>query len=87
MDKWHDMCLVSRMIRENIVGLMAECKWRSEALDLSVLKELRRKADVFNRNRRKTYYYLFSRSGFTEAVHEEAERDESIVLVELKDLL
>ena len=77
MDKWHDMCLVSRMIRENIVGLMAECKWRSEALDLSVLKELRRKAD----------YYLFSRSGFTEAVHEEAERDESIVLVELKDLL
>lgn len=67
--------------------LMAECKWRSEALDLSVLKELRRKADVFNRNRRKTYYYLFSRSGFTEAVHEEAERDESVVLVELKDLL
>ena len=66
--------------------LFAECKWRSEALDLTVLKELRRRADLFCRERGRSYYYLFSRAGFTKAVLEEAGRDERVVLVSLRDL-
>ena len=66
--------------------LVAECKWRSEALDLTVLKELRRRADLFCRERGRSYYYLFSRAGFTKAVLEEAGRDERVVLVSLREL-
>jgi hypothetical protein len=67
--------------------MMCECKWRNEVLDLSVLNELRRKTEVFSKNRNNTWYYLFSKSGFTKAVLEEAEKDEKIVLVDLKELM
>ncbi len=81
-----------RQVEINLVAqdgkdyLFAECKWRSEALDLTVLKELRRRADLFCRERGRSYYYLFSRAGFTKAVLEEAGRDERVVLVSLRDL-
>lgn len=67
--------------------LICECKWREEALNLPVLRELRRKADVFNRNRGATWYVLFSKSGFTGAVWEEAAGDEKILLVGLEELM
>lgn len=64
-----------------------ECKWRNEKLDISVLRELKAKADIFGKDRNDTYYYLFSKSGFTEAVKEEAKSDNSIVLVALNDIM
>lgn len=67
--------------------LMCECKWRNELVDLSVLQELRRKADVFSGKRNQTWYVLFSKSGFTSAVKKEAERDEKILLVTLDDMI
>ena len=67
--------------------LMCECKWRNELVDLSVLQELRRKVDVFPGKRNQTWYVLFSKSGFTSAVVEEAERDEKILLVDLDDMI
>jgi AAA+ ATPase superfamily predicted ATPase len=66
--------------------LMCECKWRNELLDLSVLQELRRKTELFRGKRNHTWYYLFSKSGFTKAVLEEAKRDKTIVLVDLEKL-
>lgn len=63
--------------------LICECKWRNEKLDMSVLKGLREKADVFKRNRNKTWFVLFSKSGFTDAVIEEAERSSDIILADL----
>lgn len=67
--------------------LICECKWREDSLNLSVLRELQRKADVFRRNRGKTWYVLFSKSGFTGAVREEAAKDERILLVGLEELM
>ncbi len=67
--------------------IFGECKWRNEKLDLSVLRELKIKADIYSKNRKCTYYVLFSKSGFTDAVITEANSDDSIMLVELSDLM
>jgi Holliday junction resolvase len=67
--------------------IACECKWRNEVLDLSVLNELRRRTDVFSKRRGQTWYYLFSKSGFTKAVLNEAADNENIVLVDLKELM
>lgn len=67
--------------------LFGECKWRNEKLDISVLKDLKAKADVFRINRKNSYYVLFSKSGFTEAVLNEVRSDDSILLVDLAELM
>ncbi|MBQ3513244.1 MAG: ATP-binding protein [Lachnospiraceae bacterium] len=67
--------------------IFGECKWRNEKLDLSVLRELKAKADIFSKNRKSTYYVLFSKSGFTDAVINEAKADSSILLVDLDELM
>ncbi len=67
--------------------IICECKWRNEKLDLAVLKKLKEKADVFNKKRNNTWYVLFSKSGFTNAVIEEAEKDKNIILVDLDKLM
>jgi len=67
--------------------LFCECKWKNELLDLSVLNGLREKADVFSRNRNESWYVLFSKSGFTESVREEAKKDSKIILIDLQEIL
>lgn len=67
--------------------IFGECKWRNEKLDLPVLRELKAKADLFSRSRNNTYYVLFSKSGFTEAVINEAESGSSILLVDLNKIM
>ncbi len=67
--------------------IFGECKWRNDKLDINVLRELEAKADIFRKNRNRTYYILFSKSGFTEAVVNEAESNDNIKLVDLVDLM
>lgn len=67
--------------------LIGECKWRNEKLDLSVLRNLKEKADIFNKNREHTWFMLFSKSGFTQAVIEEAKRDDCLLLVDMDALM
>ena len=67
--------------------LFGECKWRNDKLDISVLKDLKAKADAFRINRKNSYYVLFSKSGFTEAVLNEVRSDDSILLVDLAELM
>ena len=67
--------------------LICECKWRNEKLDLSVLKGLKEKADIFMKKRNNTWYVLFSKSGFTDAVTDEAKKDNHIILVDLHDII
>lgn len=67
--------------------LFGECKWRNELLDHSVLKKLKEKAEVFHDNRQDTWFYLFSKSGFTEAVKDDAKKDDGIVLVGVDEML
>ena len=67
--------------------LIGECKWRNEKLDLSVFQTLKEKADVFSKNRDRTWFVLFSKSGFTQAVIEEAEKNNSLILVDMNELM
>lgn len=76
--------LVARDGKDYIFG---ECKWRNEKLDISVLRKLKEKADIFSKNRNNTFYALFSKSGFSEAVIEEAMVDSSIILVDLDEIM
>ena len=66
--------------------MICECKWKNELLDYGVLEDLKKKADAFSINRENTYYVLFSKSGFTQTVVDEASRDENIILVNLNDI-
>ena len=66
---------------------MCECKWRNEKLDISVLNKLKENADVFRKKRENTWFVLFSKSGFTDAVIEEAEKDKNIILVDINKLM
>lgn len=67
--------------------IIGECKWRSEKLDLSVLTKLYEKADVYSKKRDHTWYALFSKSGFTDAVIEEAKKNDQLILVDLQQLV
>lgn len=67
--------------------LICECKWRNEPLDLSVLKSLQKKADVFRKHRENTWYILFSKSGFSDAVIAEAKNNNRIIPVDLDDIV
>lgn len=67
--------------------IFGECKWRNEKLDLSILRELKTKADIFSKNRNNTFYFLFSKSGFTDAVKNEVNADNSVILVDLSDIM
>ena len=67
--------------------IFGECKWKNEKIDLSVLRDLKEKADLFSKDKNSTYYILFSKSGFTEAVMNEAKPDRSIMLVDLKEIM
>jgi hypothetical protein len=66
--------------------LFGECKWRNEKIDYSVLEQLRLKADIFNSKRDNTYFALFSKRGFSDAVLSEAAKNENILLYSLGDL-
>lgn len=67
--------------------LICECKWRNEKTDLSVLKELKDNADIFNKKRGNTWFVLFTKAGFTDAVIKEAEADPNIILVDINKIM
>lgn len=67
--------------------LICECKWKNELLDYRVYDELQYKADVFCKDRENTWFVLFSKSGFTKAVEDEAKKDDNVILVTLEDLI
>lgn len=63
--------------------IFGECKFTNEAFDMQQLKKLQSKVFVEG----EIYFYLFSLSGFTEAVKEYAANAGNVVLVSAKDLL
>ncbi len=83
----HSQVEIDLVANDNNDYLICECKWRNEKLDLAVLNKLREKADAFNNKRVNTWFVLFSKSGFTDAVREEAEHCSDIILVDLNDLM
>ena len=67
--------------------LICECKWRNELTDRRVYEELKQKADVFRKRRHDTWYVLFSKSGFSSGLIQEARNDPRLLLVTLEELL
>lgn len=67
--------------------LLGECKWRNEAVDYTVLSDLREKADIFCKQRDRTWFVLFSKSGFTDAVLEASLQSDDIILITPDDML
>jgi hypothetical protein len=67
--------------------LLGECKWSLSPVGADVLGNLEKKitANTELSSYKKHLLYLFSRSGFTEALRKEAQR-KGVVLVELKDM-
>ena len=66
--------------------LIGECKWRNEPVDASVLTGLREKTDAFYTSRDKTWFVIFSKSGFTNSVKEEAQKNEDVLLIDLQEM-
>lgn len=65
--------------------IIGECKWRQELVKQKVLSDLQRKAALLTFAEDK-YYCLFSKTGFSEALIEEAKSDKKLALVSLDDM-
>jgi AAA+ ATPase superfamily predicted ATPase len=67
--------------------IFCECKWRNELMKVSVFRDLEKKADIFSPNRKKTWFFLFSKSGFEQELVELANVKEGLVLIDLEGLV
>jgi len=67
--------------------IFGECKWTNEIMKSNVLEQLERAADVFREKRENTWFYLFSKSGFSPELIKRASVEENIVLVALDDIM
>lgn len=77
---------IDLIAREGSDYLMCECKWRNELVDCNVLKVLEKKANVFSEHRNKTWYVLFSKTGFTENLLEEVNKRNDVILITLNEM-
>ncbi len=66
-------------------ALFGECKWKNENMGINVLELLIKKSKLFNQYKNK-YYFLFSKSGFTQELKHAALKMENVQLVELKTI-
>lgn len=82
----HEQVEIDLIAQDGKDYLICECKWRNEKTDRAVLNALRKKADVFSEGRGRTWYVLFSKSGFTKDVVESAKQTDDIILVSLSDM-
>ena len=65
-------------------GIFCECKFRNELFDLSEFNDLLEASAIFTQTTEK-YYYLFSKSGFTQAVKDKT-KNYNVKLVTIDDL-
>ncbi|MBE5822298.1 MAG: hypothetical protein E7311_06930 [Clostridiales bacterium] len=68
-------------------AIFAECKWENDAVGKDIFKILEERANqaIFSQIKNK-YYFLFSKSGYTNELKESIKGREDIRLVELEDL-
>lgn len=85
--KTHKQVEIDLIANDGKDYLICECKWRNEKTDLGVLNELRENADIFNKKRDNTWFVLFTKVGFTDAVLKEAESDPNIILVDMNKIM
>lgn len=66
-------------------AVFGECKWTNEKVDLGVLETLVHRSELFAY--KKTYLYLFSKSGFTKGCVDRANELGNVSLVTYQDIL
>jgi AAA+ ATPase superfamily predicted ATPase len=64
-------------------AIFCECKWTNEPVGADVLNELIEKSKMFKHEEK--YYFLFSKSGYREALKKEA--GSNVKLIEFKDMV
>ena len=91
--RWWGVNAVTK--REEEIGVVAaskdglivgECKWQNEEAGHKVYMELRNKTSIPPFAGKDIYYYIFSKSGFSAALAEDAKNDARLALVSLDDL-
>ncbi len=66
--------------------LVAECKWSNKKVGTNILNDLRQKtAHPFFKNAQRIYYFIFSKSGFTDSLKKE--NDPNLFLIDLNDMM
>jgi len=80
-----DVVAISDEARAVLVG---ECKWSTRPVGMDIFDELRRKAQLLQREGfwDQVHYALFSRAGFTKALQETAVQ-EGVILISSQDLV
>jgi AAA+ ATPase superfamily predicted ATPase len=69
----------------NKAAIFGECKWRNRPFGEDVLDDLIRKSELFTTFSDK-YYFLFSKSGFTDTLKKRAKQQGNITLVTAEDM-
>ena len=72
-------------IDDNNAALFGECKWKNEKVDLQVLLTLVERSELFHFD--KKYYYLFSKTGFTEGCIKKANELGCVSLISFEDMI
>ena len=65
--------------------IFGECKWTKDQVDVSILDNLIRRGDMFKYTNK--YYYIFSKTGFTDNCIEKARKNLNVKLIEFKNML
>ncbi|MCK5763885.1 MAG: ATP-binding protein [Clostridiales bacterium] len=67
-------------------GIFGECKWKNSKMKKNELEKLKEKSSAVEESFENKYYYLFSRSGFTDELIKIAQVDNSVKLITLDDI-
>jgi AAA+ ATPase superfamily predicted ATPase len=65
-------------------ALFGECKWTNALVDIDTLMNLRERSGLFHY--KDTWFYLFSKAGFTNRLIHEAKNHENVRLVRFEDI-
>jgi AAA+ ATPase superfamily predicted ATPase len=67
-------------------AIFGECKYTNAKAGTEVMNDLKRRSEMFN-NYKTKYYYIFSKSGFTNDLLEQSKNDGKIKLISVDELL
>ncbi|WP_338534948.1 ATP-binding protein [Helicovermis profundi] len=79
-DKNQEIDILAFDINNNFI--FGECKWRNEKVGVKILNQLKLKSDKIEITPKKSYYILFSKSGFTSKLIECSKREDNLFLVD-----
>lgn len=72
-------------LTEDVPTVLGECKWQQEKVGLDVAKALGDRGGLIHASSH-AQRFIFSKTGFTEGLREEAERDERLHLLSIEEM-